>query len=128
LPENPGLYLRPESLEELLKLRELHPQAPLIAGATEIAVLINKRHLRYPVMIGLEKVGELKVIHQTESEWIIGAAAILTDVASALGGEIPAFDRMLSWFASRQIRHRATLGGNLATASPIGDKQAGKTE
>jgi xanthine dehydrogenase molybdopterin binding subunit/xanthine dehydrogenase small subunit len=121
LPENPGLYLRPESLEELLKLRELHPQAPLIAGATEIAVLINKRHLRYPVMIGLEKVGELKVIHQTESEWIIGAAAILTDVASALGGEIPAFDRMLSWFASRQIRHRATLGGNLATASPIGD-------
>jgi xanthine dehydrogenase iron-sulfur cluster and FAD-binding subunit A len=28
---------------------------------------------------------------------------------------------MLAWFAGRQVRNRATLGGNLGSASPIGD-------
>ena len=34
---------------------------------------------------------------------------------------LPILTRMLRYFASRQIKHRATLGGNLCTASPIGD-------
>ncbi len=121
LSDGGGNYLRPESLEELLELRSSLPDACLVAGATEVAVLINKRMRRHDTLIGLEKVEELRRIEVEEDEWILGAGAALTDIADAMRGEYPAFDKMLELFASRQIRHRATLGGNLVTASPIGD-------
>ncbi|MBK1881283.1 xanthine dehydrogenase molybdopterin binding subunit [Luteolibacter pohnpeiensis] len=116
-----GEYLRPESLEELLHLKGKFPDAPLVAGATELAVLINKRHIRYPRLIGLENVAVLRKIERTEDCWVIGAAATLVEVSDAIRREYPALDQMLSVFASRQIRQRATLGGNLVTASPISD-------
>jgi xanthine dehydrogenase large subunit len=121
MPASDGEYFSPRSLEELLELKAVHPEAVLVAGATELAVVINKRHLRYPKLIGLENVPELKEIRSNQDEWWIGAGATLTNVADSIRGEYPAFDKMISVFASRQIRHRATLGGNLVTASPIGD-------
>ena len=114
-------YLRPRCVAEALEMKSLHPAATFIAGATELAVLINKRHLRPGKLISLEHVSELCHIEKSATHWCIGAAVPLTDIEAALHGEYPALDRMLRLFASRQIRHRATLGGNLVTASPIGD-------
>lgn len=114
-------FLKPRTLAEALAFRAAHPDAPFVAGATELAVLFNKRRHRPRSLISLHEVDELARISSDESAWHIGAAAPLTDIADALGGEFPAIDTMLRLFASRQIRHRATLGGNLATASPIGD-------
>ncbi|MCP5533688.1 MAG: xanthine dehydrogenase molybdopterin binding subunit [Akkermansiaceae bacterium] len=118
---NAPCFLKPKSLAEALELRAKHPDAPFVAGATELAVLFNKRHQRPALLISLEQVEELTRIVSDETAWHIGAAVPLTDLADALGGEFPAIDTMLRLFASRQIRHRATLGGNLVTASPIGD-------
>ncbi len=116
-----GPFLRPTTLAEALRLKRDHPAATFIAGATELAVLINKRGRRFPSLISLDRIAELLAIRQTPYQWEIGAAVPLTDIQDALAGEIPAIDAMLRLFASCQIRHRATLGGNLATASPIGD-------
>lgn len=114
-------YFLPNSVQEAVALKGENPEASFVAGATEIAVLINKQGLRPQALIGLENVAELRAITRTEEAWLIGAAVPLTDLQEALGGDIPAMDEMLRQFASRQIRHRATLGGNLVTASPIGD-------
>ena len=114
-------YHRPISVEAALALKAQFPDAPFIAGATELAVLINKRHTRYPAFISLENIAELQRISSTDSHWHIGAGVPLTDLEAALAVEFPALQSMLRLFASRQIRHRATLGGNLVTASPIGD-------
>ncbi|MEM9481209.1 MAG: xanthine dehydrogenase molybdopterin binding subunit [Verrucomicrobiota bacterium] len=116
----PG-YHRPQSLAEALSLKAAHPDFEFIAGATETAVLINKIHHRPPGLIGLEEVPELQRIEKTASHWHLGGGVSLTEIEKELAGEIPAFQEMLRKFASRQIRHRATLGGNLVTASPIGD-------
>jgi xanthine dehydrogenase molybdopterin binding subunit/xanthine dehydrogenase small subunit len=127
LPNSPGsanatdVYLRPASLAAALAAKAAHPDAAFIAGATELAVLINKRHLRPEQLISLEDVAELRTLEKTDDEWLIGAAVPLTDIEAAMHGEHPALDHMFRLFASRQIRHRATLGGNLVTASPIGD-------
>ena len=114
-------FLRPTSLAELLALRAAHPEAELVAGATEIGVDINKKGKRYPFLISTEGVAELRAITGSEREWRFGGGATLTSIEEAIGQEIPALSRMIWVFASRQIRNRATLGGNLCTASPIGD-------
>jgi xanthine dehydrogenase molybdopterin binding subunit/xanthine dehydrogenase small subunit len=114
-------FLRPTTLAELLALRDRHPEAELVAGATEIGVDINKKGKRFPFLISTEGVAELRAITSTPGAWRVGGAATLTALEEALGGELPALDKMLWVFASRQIRNRATLAGNLVTASPIGD-------
>ena len=114
-------FFRPTSLVELLRLRNENPEARLIAGATELGLDITKRHQKFPTLISTEAVAELKEIKATETEWHIGAAVTLTEIEDQLGEEFPALGDMLRVFGSRQIRNRATLGGNLVTASPIGD-------
>lgn len=116
-----GEYLKPRSVAEVLEMKRAYPGAILVAGATEVAVWINKFHRRIETLIGLEDVAELRRIEVRDGEWWLGAGAALTDIDEAMRGEYAALDRLWSVFASRQIRHRATLGGNLVTASPIGD-------
>jgi len=114
-------FFRPVSLAALFALRRDHPGARLVGGATEIGVELNKKFQACPLLISTEGVPELTRITATPAAWRLGAAASLTAIEEALDGEYPALAKMLRVFASRQIRSRATLGGNLATASPIGD-------
>ncbi len=51
----------------------------------------------------------------------MGSALTLSELERQLGDRVPLLETMLQSFAARQIRNRATLGGNLATASPVGD-------
>jgi xanthine dehydrogenase molybdopterin binding subunit/xanthine dehydrogenase small subunit len=114
-------FFRPTSLAALFALKQAHPAARLVAGATEIGVELNKKFKAFPLLISTEAVPELTLITKTADAWHLGAAATLTNIEEALGGEFPSVAKMLRVFAARQIRNRATLGGNLVTASPIGD-------
>jgi xanthine dehydrogenase molybdopterin binding subunit/xanthine dehydrogenase small subunit len=114
-------FLRPTSLPTLLQMRQQFPESQLIAGATELGLDITKRFKRFPTLLSVEAVPELKEISCSGSEWRIGAAVTLTDIEDRLSEEFPALGEMLRVFGSRQIRNRATMGGNLVTASPIGD-------
>src|SRR5262249_25016895 len=114
-------FFRPTSLPGLFTLLETHPDAKLVAGATEIGVEVAKKFKAFPLLISTEGVPELTRIVAERTRWRVGAAATLTCIEEALQGEYPSLAKMLRVFASRQIRNRATLGGNLVTASPIGD-------
>ncbi|HET7537669.1 MAG TPA: xanthine dehydrogenase small subunit, partial [Candidatus Didemnitutus sp.] len=114
-------FYRPSSLDELFLLKQAHSDARLVAGATEIGVELNKKFKKFPTLISTEAVPELTRIARTDTGWRIGAAATLTAIEEKVAPEYPPLAKMLRVFASRQIRNRATMGGNLATASPIGD-------
>ena len=114
-------FLRPTSLPELLAQLKDNPVARLIAGATELGLDITKRYKKFPTLISTEAVAELKEIKSTTAEWCIGAAVTLTEIEDKRGEEFPMLGDMLQVFGSRQIRNRATMGGNIVTASPIGD-------
>jgi xanthine dehydrogenase small subunit len=114
-------FLRPTTLAKLLQLVAANPDARLIAGATELGLDITKRYKKFSTLISTEAVAELTEIKSTATEWRIGAAVTLTEIEDKLGPEFPMLGDMLRVFGSRQIRNRATMGGNIVTASPIGD-------
>ena len=114
-------FFRPRSLKELFTILKKHPEARLIAGATEMGVEIAKRFKKFPTLISIEAVAELAKAKKGKDGWYLGAGLKLTDLADAVERDFPEWARMLWVFGSRQIRNRATLGGNLVTASPIGD-------
>ncbi len=112
---------RPDTLAALLALRAAQPGLCLVAGSTELGLDITKKFRTFPGYLSTDAVPELHVLNAPGASWQIGAAVTLTNLQDALGGVFPAMAKMLWLFGSRPIRNRATLGGNLATASPIGD-------
>src|SRR5262245_16388915 len=104
-------FIRPTTLIELLHARQDPPEGRLIAGATELGLDITKRFVQFPTLISTEAVPELREIRRDAFGWRIGAAATLTAIEERV--EIPALADMLRVFGSRQIRNRATMGGNI---------------
>lgn len=112
---------RPSSLAELFTLRQAYPGAVLLAGGTDIGVELSLRGRRFPALIALDRIPELQSITEGEGYIELGAGLSLTHLRERLGDRIPLLAQLFPLFASLPIRNRATLGGNLATASPIGD-------
>lgn len=114
-------FIRPANLTEFLDLYAAEPHAALLAGATDLGVDINLRHARPPLVLAVDQVPELRTLHTTAEHIEIGAALTLSELQRALAGRVPLLSELFPQFASPLIRNTATLGGNLATASPIGD-------
>ncbi|OAT26342.1 xanthine dehydrogenase subunit A [Buttiauxella ferragutiae ATCC 51602] len=113
--------LLPKTVEQLASLYQQNPQARLLAGGTDLVLTITQQFQTLPLIIALNQVDELKTVSITDSQIRIGAMATLQACQEVLQPVIPAFSQMLDRFASPQIRNHATLAGNLANASPIGD-------
>ena len=116
-----GTYARPADLAEALGLLHEHPGAVLVAGSTDWGVEVNIRGSRAPYAIGIDRVPELLTFHFGDDVVEVGAALTLSEAERSLAGRVPLLDQLFPQFASRLIRNGATIGGNLGTASPIGD-------
>ena len=119
-PRFDGVF-NPMTIAEALSLRALHSDAAWIAGATDLGVALSRGQRVAPVLIALDRIAELQQLEITDSQVRIGAGVPLSRLEHELAGIFPALDQMLPWFAARQVKNRATLGGNLGSASPIGD-------
>jgi xanthine dehydrogenase small subunit len=114
-------YYRPVSLREALLLKKKHPSAFIINGATDIALKVTKNHEIISEIIDLSAITSLTSIRTMKNYTTFGAGTSLEDIKSYSKNRFPALYNMLSVFGSLQIRNLATLGGNLGSASPIGD-------
>jgi xanthine dehydrogenase small subunit len=114
-------FERPASLAACMALLAGHPEARLIAGATDLAVEANLRGRRWPMLVSVEGLPELKIFSETGGAVEIGAGLTLSEVEERWVSAPTALRDWFALFASPLIRNRATLGGNLATASPVGD-------
>jgi xanthine dehydrogenase small subunit len=116
-----GRFSRPCSLAECLKLAAQDDAAQFVAGNTDLGVMTNLQHRRFPHLISLEDVPELREFQDGPNMVEIGAGLTLTEIGDRWTTAPDLFRDWIRLFASPLIRNRATLGGNLATASPIGD-------
>lgn len=116
-------FARPSSLDGVFAALKKNPGAKIVAGGTDLVVGINQMEHRHAGFVSLDGVDELRHINEDEDAIVIGAGVPLSEVELHFHGnaELPIFDELFVLFSSRLIRNRATLGGNLVNASPIGD-------
>jgi xanthine dehydrogenase small subunit len=116
-----GRYVRPADLAGVLELLAVHPDARLVAGSTDWGVELNIGGSRALLTIGIDRLEELREFSVGPDRIDLGAALSLSEIEARLAGRVPLLADLFPQFASRLIRNGATLGGNLGTASPIGD-------
>jgi CO/xanthine dehydrogenase FAD-binding subunit len=109
----------PTTLEEAL--RALSPGTRLINGGTDVMVPINEGLDHVGRWVNLRKIDSLCHMEQTERGLRIGAGITFAMIERELSTVAPALAQAASTVGSRQIRNVATIGGNVATASPAGD-------
>ena len=113
-------FSRPGTVADCLSLLEQEPGATLVAGGTDLCLPENPRR-RDVHLVSLEAIDELLEFSDGPDSVRIGAGLPLADIGRAWSRAPDAVREWLALFASPLVRHRATLGGNLVTASPIGD-------
>ena len=114
-------FVAPATVAEVADYLVKNPNATLLAGSTEIGLQVNKQFTRPDNIVYLGNVTELKTITSKIGMWHIGAAVSLTQVQNLVGDAYPDFTEVLRRFGSPPIRSTATLAGNIANGSPIGD-------
>ena len=111
----------PSSLTEALALRAKYPQALILAGGTDLGLRASQKREKLPLVIYLGKVPELFRTETTPAELVIGAGATYTQALDLLASRFPQVRSYWTRIGSPPIRNMGTIGGNIGTASPIGD-------
>ena len=114
-------FVSPATVAEVAQYLLQHPQATLLAGSTEIGLQVNKQFARPEHIVYLGNVTELRQVQSAATSWRIGAQVSLTQVEQVVAQAYPDFAEVLRRFGSPPIRSTATLAGNIANGSPIGD-------
>jgi CO/xanthine dehydrogenase FAD-binding subunit len=121
---NPMLMevMTPRSLDEALQMKAAHPAARPIAGGTDVLVDLNFDRARPDHILNLNEVAELRGWTRDNGIVRLGSGLTFTEAMRApLAEALPALAEASRTVGSPQIRNRATIGGNLGTASPAGD-------
>ncbi|MEO1777320.1 MAG: xanthine dehydrogenase small subunit [Pseudomonadota bacterium] len=111
----------PTTPDELATWLDQNPHGTLVAGATDVGLWVTKEFRRLGPVAFLNRIPDLAGVTVTDAEIRIGAATTLTDLQDAIAPHHPAFAELIRRYGSVQVRNAATIGGNVANGSPIGD-------
>ena len=114
-------YYAPKTIDELAGILDEHPEATILAGATDVGLWVTKQHRELTCVVYIGQIEELKDISEENGALIIGAGVTYSDAWDALAQQYPDFGELIRRIASTQIRNSGTIGGNIANGSPIGD-------
>lgn len=114
-------FVTPTSFDALWTELDAHPSARFVVGGTDLSLEVTKKFATIPHLVSLEGLSELKGITEISGGVRIGSGTTISELEAFSVARFPSLHRMTRYFAARQIKHRGTVGGNLCTASPIGD-------
>jgi xanthine dehydrogenase small subunit len=114
-------FFVPQSLPEALSLRSRFPDAQLLTGGTDLALIVSQKREKIPSIIYLGKVPELLAIEDLDNHLVFGSSVTYTQAFDPLICNYPHVRTYFTRIGSPQIRNLGTIGGNVGTASPVGD-------
>ena len=114
-------WLSPRTVDELAQAYLDHPEATIVAGATDVGLWVTKQRRALPVLISVSEVVELKRLEEAAEGLRIGAGVRYVDAIEAVAKLYPDLGAMMRRLGSTQVRNSGTIGGNIANGSPIGD-------
>tara|TARA_Y100000590_G_scaffold246302_1_gene276719 strand:+ start:327 stop:1766 length:1440 start_codon:yes stop_codon:yes gene_type:complete len=114
-------YFAPRYVSELKKILKKNSKSKLLSGGTDLSLVVTKERKDIESIIYINSVKELNYIQNNNKYIEVGAATSLRDFEIFIKKYYPDFNKILQRYGSVQIRNVATIAGNIATASPIGD-------
>lgn len=114
--------LMPKSVSQAVAAMQDDPRCTVLAGGTDLMVAVNYGHVRPASVLSLRGIDELRGWHRQDDRLTLGAGLRFSDMLEPTFEKlVPAMAQAARTVGSSQIRSTATLGGNIATASPAGD-------
>jgi xanthine dehydrogenase small subunit len=114
-------HFKPVSIADAVAFKSANPDCTVVSGATDIGVLINKGIRDPKAILNLSGLNQLRSIDAEENMIHVGALVTIADLEKIAETAVPEYARVLHWFGSPPIKNAATIGGNIANGSPIGD-------
>ncbi|PNU06328.1 xanthine dehydrogenase small subunit [Novosphingobium guangzhouense] len=114
-------WFAPRSADELARLLAEHPDARMIAGATDVGLWVTKGLRDLGTVIFLGGIAELAVIEESADALTLGAGVRYADAHAAMARLHPELGELVRRIGGLQVRNAGTVGGNVANGSPIGD-------
>ena len=111
----------PTSADDLAAWYLDNPEATLIAGATDVGLWVTKGLRDLGPVAFLNQCADLRGIVADEQTIRIGAMTSIADLGTFFADRHPSFAELIRRYGSAQVRNAATIGGNIANGSPIGD-------
>lgn len=115
------LPVAPETADELAAWYMENPDATLIAGGTDVGLWVTKALRDLGKVAFLNRCRDLQQVHYADDHLRVGAGVTIAELRDLMQDRHPSFAEMLRRYGSAQVRNAATLGGNIANGSPIGD-------
>ena len=115
--------LEPTTIQSACAALRSSNKARLMAGGTDLLVDLKKKRVTADVVVSLEKITRLKALKLSATKLTIGSMATIAEIAESPGlkAAFPVLSAAAGKLGSIQVRNRATVGGNICTASPAGD-------
>ena len=114
-------YFAPKYVQELKKILKKNVDADFLSGGTDLSLAVTKERKDISSIIYINSINELNYIRNNNKYIEVGASTPLIELESYIKKYYPDFTKILKRYGSPQIRNVATVAGNIATASPIGD-------
>ncbi|HDQ13657.1 MAG TPA: xanthine dehydrogenase family protein subunit M [Sediminispirochaeta sp.] len=117
-------FLKPDGLSDVLEARDGEREnARILAGGTNLLSYIKMGRVKTGLLVDISRLDELKKIEEQDSMLSIGASLTIGELleSTLLRRQLPCLFESLKLFANPLIRGKATIGGNIADASPIAD-------
>ena len=114
-------YFAPRTVIELKKIIKKYPKVKFLSGGTDMSLIVTKQKKEIENIVYLNSIDELNYIKENNKYIEVGATTSLIKFELFIKKYYPDFNTILKRYGSVQIRNVATIAGNIATASPIGD-------
>ena len=121
ISKNDNKFYIPINLKNLIQYTQNNKQYKFVTGGTDIALEVTKKNNTINSLIYLGNNKDLNYIKIKENYINIGSATPINKIIPILKKYYPSFAEMFDRYGSTQIRNVASIGGNLGSASPIGD-------